>query len=111
MTGYLQVMTTTPSREVAEAIAQALTEKKLAGCVQIVGPIKSVYRWEGRIEESSEWLCLVKTNRDLYSACEEAIKAIHPYEVPEIIALPVTAGSRDYLSWLAGELAPPALQT
>jgi periplasmic divalent cation tolerance protein len=107
MERFIQVMTATDKREDAERIARSLVEARLAGCVQIVGPITSIYRWKGRIETAGEWLCLIKSGEERYGAIEEAIRSLHPYETPEIIAVPVTAGSRDYLDWLAGELAAP----
>lgn len=107
METYIQVTTATEKREDAERIARALVEARLAGCVQILGPMTSVYRWKGKIETAGEWLCLVKSREDLYGAVEGAIRSLHPYETPEIIALPITAGSRDYLDWLAGSLASP----
>jgi periplasmic divalent cation tolerance protein len=72
--------------------------------VQIVGPITSIYRWKGNIETAEEWQCVIKSRKDLYEEIETAIKAIHPYEVPEIIAVPIVAGSGDYLEWLRSEL-------
>lgn len=105
METFIQVMTATDKREDAERIARSLVEGRLAGCVQIVGPVTSVYRWKGRIETAGEWLCLIKSRADLYGAIEESILALHPYQTPEIIALPVAAGSRDYLEWLRGETA------
>lgn len=104
MKTFIQVMTATDKREDAERIARSLVEMRLAGCVQIVGPVTSIYRWKGRIETAGEWLCLIKSREDLYGAIEQAIRSIHPYETPEIIASPVTAGSRDYLDWLRSEL-------
>ncbi|MEW6334285.1 MAG: divalent-cation tolerance protein CutA [Thermodesulfobacteriota bacterium] len=104
MEGYIQVMTATDKREDAERIARSLVEMRLAGCVQIVGPVESIYRWKGRVETAREWLCLIKSREDLYGAIEQAIRSLHPYETPEIIASPVTAGSRDYLEWLRSEL-------
>lgn len=102
---FIQVMTATDKREDAERIARSLVEKRLAGCVQIVGPVTSIYHWKGRIETAGEWLCLIKSHKDSYGAIEAAIRSLHPYETPEIIALPMTAGSRDYLDWLRGELS------
>lgn len=102
----IQVMTTTDKEADAEKIAQALVEQRLAACVQILGPIRSTYRWQGKIESAHEWLCLVKTRRDLYPQVEQAIKAIHPYETPEILALPVIAGNPDYLQWLDDSTTP-----
>ena len=104
MDTFIQVMTATDKKEDAERIARSLVEMRLAGCVQIVGPIISIYRWKGRIETAGEWLCLIKTHKDRYGAIEEAIRSIHPYETPEIISLPIIAGSSGYLDWLRGEL-------
>ena len=105
MEGFIQVTTTTEKKEDAERIARSLVETRLAACVQIVGPIESIYRWKGRIEKTGEWLCLIKSRRDNYEAVEETIRSLHPYEVPEIVAVPFTAGSRDYLGWLRDELS------
>ena len=90
---YIQVVTTTERREDAERIARELVESRLAACVQIVGPITSTYRWQGKIEMAEEWQCWTKSRRDLYDAIEQAIRRLHPYEVPEILAVPVLAGS------------------
>lgn len=109
MTDYIQVLTTTAARADAQAIGNAVVEKRLAACVQIIGPITSTYWWEGKVETTEEWLCLIKSGRDLYERLEETIRKAHPYDVPEILAIPVTAGSERYLDWLDGELeaAPP----
>jgi len=96
----VQVLTTVEKREEAETIARALVEKRLAACVQVVGPIISTYRWKGEIETAEEWQCLVKTRRELYPQVERAIRRLHSYEVPEIIATPIVAASADYLEWL-----------
>ena len=104
MTDFIQVVTTTGSREDADRIARALVEKRLAGCVQVLGPISSTYRWEGEIESAEEWLCLIKSSSDRYPDLERAILELHPYDVPEILATPVAAGSAAYLQWLADEL-------
>lgn len=100
MEPHIQIVTTTESRQDAEKIASLLMQEKLAGCVQIIGPISSIYRWKECIESAQEWQCVVKTRRDLYKDVEKAIKNVHPYEVPEIIAVPLVEGSRDYLDWL-----------
>jgi periplasmic divalent cation tolerance protein len=105
---YIQVFTTTEKEDDAENIARTLIDKRLAGCVQIVGPVASTYRWQGKVEKAREWLCLIKTRQDLYAELEAAIKAIHPYETPEIIAVPIVGGSRDYLKWLDGEIGKKA---
>jgi len=101
---FIQVVTTTEKKGDAEKIARTLVEKRLAGCVQIVGPVVSTYRWKGKIENAEEWLCFIKTRSNLYQEMERLIRAIHPYEIPEIIALPIVGGSSDYLKWLDGEL-------
>lgn len=106
MDEFLQLQTTTASRADAEALARALVEKRLAGCVQIVGPISSTYWWEGEVETAEEYLCLVKSSREVFAALEAAIQELHPYDVPEILAIPVTAGSPAYLAWLRNELRP-----
>jgi periplasmic divalent cation tolerance protein len=105
MTEYVQVSTTVEKKDDASRIAEALVEKRLAACAQIVGPILSVYWWKGRIEQAEEWLCILKTRRDLYDRLEGEIRGLHPYDVPEIVAVPLAAGSRDYLRWIDEELA------
>lgn len=104
MESYIQVVTTTDKKEDAEKIAFSLVEKKIAACVQIVGPITSIYRWKGNIETAEEWQCVIKSRKNLYDEIEKAIKSVHSYEVPEIMAVPIVAGSGDYLEWLRGEL-------
>lgn len=104
MEKYIQVITTTAKKEDAAKIAASLVEKRLAVCVQIVGPVHSTYRWEGKVEQAEEWQCLIKSRQDLFGELEQVIKAIHPYKIPEIIALAITAGSNDYLQWLRDEL-------
>jgi periplasmic divalent cation tolerance protein len=104
MKTYLQVTTTTETKEQAERIAQYLVETRLAACVQITGPITSIYRWKGKVENAQEWLCLIKTQDDLYGKVEAAIKSLHPYETPEIIAVPIVKGSKEYLKWIDNEL-------
>jgi len=104
MTGYVQIVTTAESKVVAERIGKKLLEKRLAACVQIVGPIASFYWWQGRIETAEEWLCLIKSKADLYEKIERTINEVHTYETPEILALPVVTGNRTYLDWLRAEL-------
>jgi periplasmic divalent cation tolerance protein len=100
----LVVLTTTETPQQAEQLAQVLVESELAACVQILPPMISVYRWEGKVERATENLLLIKTQRPTYPALEAAIKAIHPYQTPEIIALPIEVGSADYLNWLANSI-------
>jgi periplasmic divalent cation tolerance protein len=101
MTDCVQVLTTAGSEEEAGRIAAVLVEKRLAACVQVVGPIVSRYRWQGAIEEAREWQCLAKTTRPAYEAVEAAIREAHSYDEPEIIATPIVAGSAGYLAWIA----------
>ena len=100
MSEFIQIITTTDSRELAMQIAENLVGKKLAACAQISGPITSIYQWKGKIENEEEWYCVIKTRKNLYPEVEESIKAQHPYEVPEIIALPIEEGNPDYLDWI-----------
>ena len=104
MTGYIQVMTTTEHKADAEKIAKILLEKRLAACVQIIGPLTSYFHWQDKLDTAREYLCLIKSRDDLFAELEDAIKSVHPYEVPEIIATPITKGGKDYLNWMAAEL-------
>lgn len=97
---YLEVFTTAQKKEDAEAIAKTLVERRLAGCVQLVGPIASTYWWNGAIETAEEWLCVIKSERSVYPQLEETIRKIHTYEIPEITAISIAIGSKDYLRWL-----------
>ncbi len=104
MSEYIQVVTTVERREDAERIARELVQRRLAACVQVVGPIASTYRWRGKIETAQEWQCWAKTRCNLYDEIERSIRELHPYEVPEILAVPVLAGGADYLAWLDAEV-------
>jgi periplasmic divalent cation tolerance protein len=104
MTDYIQVITTTATHDEAQIIGRALVEERLAACTQIIGPITSIYRWQGQIETSEEYQCWAKSRRELFERIEAAIRRLHPYEVPEILAVPVEAGSESYLKWLDGEV-------
>ena len=98
--GALIVITSAPDRAVAEKIAHALVERKLAACVNILAGCTSVYRWQGKIETAGEVPLLIKTRAAIYDEVEAAIKSLHPYELPEIIGVPVERGSSDYLEWV-----------
>ena len=101
----LQIITTTATVEDARRIAQGLVERRLAACVQIVGPIESIYRWEGKVEKATEFQCWIKTREELFGRVEQTIRELHSYDVPEILAAPVVQGSEAYLDWLARETA------
>ncbi len=103
MTDCIQVMTTVERQEDAEKIARILVEGRLAACVQVIGPATSTYHWQGSIQRSREWLCLIKSRASLYGEIEEAIRKAHPYQVPEVLALPIVAGSKSYLEWIERE--------
>src|SRR3954467_3117506 len=100
MTDYVQVLTTVGSEEEAGRIASLLVERRLAACVQVVGPIVSRYRWEGEVEEGREGQCLGKTTGAACGAAEGAFREVHSYDEPEIIATPIVAGSAGYLAWI-----------
>ncbi len=100
MSDYVQIITTTDSRAAAEKIAETLVKEKIAACVQVSGPISSTYEWKGKIEQAEEWVCAIKTRKDFYSRVEVRIKALHTYETPEIIALPILEGNPAYLAWI-----------
>jgi periplasmic divalent cation tolerance protein len=102
----LLVLTNLPDRASADRLAQALVERRLAACVNILPPCRSVYRWKGMIESAEEVPVLVKTALDRYADLEAAIRSLHPYELPEIVAVPITAGLPGYLDWVLGETRP-----
>ncbi|MCC6493509.1 MAG: divalent-cation tolerance protein CutA [Pirellulales bacterium] len=103
MADFIQITTTVADGRDAERIARTLVERRLAACVQIVGPLQSVYRWNGAVEQAEERLCIIKTTCERYSAVEAALGELHPYECPEIIAQPIECGSANYLAWLADQ--------
>ncbi|MCX8035730.1 MAG: divalent-cation tolerance protein CutA [Candidatus Sumerlaeia bacterium] len=103
MADYMQVTTTTETREQAGQIARGVVERRLAACAQIIGPITSTYWWKGRVETSDEWMVVMKTRAALLPQLQEAIRSLHTYEVPEIVAVPIAAGNPAYLQWLTEE--------
>lgn len=103
MTDAIQITTTTGDRATAERIAAELVDRRLAACVQISGPLTSTYRWKERIEITEEWLCIAKSLAQNFGPIEELIRRLHPYDLPEILAVPVTDGSAAYLDWLRSE--------
>jgi periplasmic divalent cation tolerance protein len=102
----LQVTTSVSSREAAERIALMVVERRLAACAQVAEQVTSIYRWKGVVESTPEWICVIKTDEARYAQLEEAIRSVHPAEVPEIIASPVTHGFAAYLQWVADETTP-----
>lgn len=105
---YLLVATTCSDREALNRMAAHLVEARLAACAQISGPLQSVYRWEGNVESAEEWLLQVKTRASLWEAIVVAIKTLHPYEVPELIATPLNHIFPDYERWMDEALQPEA---
>ena len=103
----LLVLTNLPDHAAAEALAKTLVEQRLAACVNILAACTSVYRWQGRLETASEVPLLIKTTQDRYAALEAAVCAAHPYQLPELIALPIEQGLPDYLAWIATETRAP----
>lgn len=102
----VQVTTTAPDEEVATRIASALLDRRLAACVQVAGPVRSRYWWVGAVEDATEWVCVAKTTAAAADLVVDAIRAVHPYDVPEILVTPVVGGNADYLAWVAGEVQP-----
>ncbi|HZM14983.1 MAG TPA: divalent-cation tolerance protein CutA [Candidatus Krumholzibacteria bacterium] len=102
---FVQVLVAVPSARLAARLSRSLLQQRLCACAQTLGPVTSRYRWRGRLEQAREWLLLLKTRRVLLAAVEREIRRQHPYEVPEILALPVQSGSAPYLEWLQRECA------
>jgi periplasmic divalent cation tolerance protein len=105
MTDALVVLVTAPTPERAAEIARAVVEERLAACGNVVPGLRSIYRWEGKVQEDAEALLVLKTTRARFEALRDRVLALHPYEVPEVIALPVEAGSARYLAWIGAETA------
>ena len=99
MTEFILVLTNTSSQTEAQEIADAAMDNHLAAAVQVIGPVKSTYRWKDNIEKAEEWICLLKTSRELYEELEHTIQLYHSYELPGVLAIPVIAGSETYLNW------------
>ena len=103
----LLVLTNLPDRATAEKLAEALIQKRVAACVNILAPCRSVYRWKGAVQHDEEHPVLIKTTRESYAALEAAIREAHPYELPEIVAVPIERGLPAYLDWVATETTLP----
>ncbi len=103
MDRIIQIILTGDTEELLEGIGKHLVEKQLVACAQIGGPIKSIYRWRGQIEEAREWTCTLKTTRNLYCRVEAEIKSLHPYETPEIVAFEIVEALPEYRDWVTEE--------
>ncbi|MEO0376122.1 MAG: divalent-cation tolerance protein CutA [Cyanobacteria bacterium P01_A01_bin.17] len=102
---YGLVLVTAPSREVADAIATLLVQEKLAACVSLM-PVTSIYTWDNQLQKEEEWQLLIKTELSRFPDLEARILTLHPYDVPEIIAVPLSAGTQTYLSWITAQVKP-----
>lgn len=105
-TGYCLVLCTCPDEACARLLASALVDERLAACVNLLPGVSSLFRWQGAVEQANEWLALIKTRSDRYPELEARIQQLHPYDTPEIIALPIIAGSTHYLNWVAAATTP-----
>jgi periplasmic divalent cation tolerance protein len=110
MTDKIVVLNTCGSEEEAERLARSLVDRRLAACVTVISPVRSFYRWKGAVADAAEWLLVIKTSRPLFARLRTALESTHSYELPEILALPVTEGSPNYLSWMDGELQSADLE-
>jgi periplasmic divalent cation tolerance protein len=97
------VLVTCPTAERAAEIARVLVEERLAACGNVVPGLRSIYRWEGKVQDDAEALLVLKTTRERFEALRDRVLALHPYQVPEVVALPIEAGSAPYLAWIAAE--------
>jgi periplasmic divalent cation tolerance protein len=102
---HVQVLTTLDDRDAAVTLAQAVVGARLVACAQVTGPVTSVYRWQGEVEQATEWYCVMKTTGARYDALAAWIAEHHPYDTPELIATPIVAGADDYLAWITAETA------
>jgi len=100
MSEAIVVLVTCGSEEEAAKIANSLVEERLAACVNMISPVRSIYRWEGKIWDEKEWMLIIKTQKKRFEELEKKVKSLHSYSVPEIIALPVVEGFASYLKWL-----------
>lgn len=103
---FCVVICNTPGSDIATQLAEALLDRQLAACVNIFPPVRSIYRWEGKIEQAEEVPLLIKTRVDQYAAVQDCLSDLHPYTVPEIIALPLNAGLPAYLGWVQDNIKP-----
>ncbi len=104
MADCFQVTTTLPDEAAARQLGARLVEERLAACAQVLGPVSSTYRWKGSIEQAAEWYCNLKTTKARLSELKKRIRELHPYEVPEIVAIRIEDGDADYLRWIEAEV-------
>lgn len=110
MPRYIQISTTVDTKEAAEKLAAVLVEERRAACVQICGPVRSTYRWQGKIERTEEWKLDIKTRANLFESVSQSIRNNHPYELPEIVSTPFENVSADYGSWMERQLHDPKVK-
>lgn len=106
MSGCCLLTTTVETEAAASRIATALVEEHLAACVQVIGPVRSTWRWQGAVEAGTEWLCVAKTTDSAAPAATARIKALHSYVLPELVITPIGGGDQDYLDWIRRETTP-----
>lgn len=106
-TDCIVVLVTVGSREEGERIATAVVSERLAACVNLIGPIESIYRWDSQVQHDQELLLIIKTRAALFDSLEARVKMLHSYQTPEVIAVPITSGSAEYLEWLRGAPSAP----
>jgi periplasmic divalent cation tolerance protein len=109
MEEFVVVLVTAGSSAEADRLARTLVDERLAACVNRIPSVRSVYRWQGKVEESEEELLIIKSRRDLFPGLERRVRELHSYSVPEIVALPIVEGSRNYLEWLGEQLSSGAV--
>ncbi len=104
MTDKIVVLSTCASADEAERLARRVIDDRLAACVNVLSPVRSFYRWKGKVEDSAEWLLIIKSSREKFDGLRAALESAHTYEVPEVIAIPIVDGAPNYLSWIEREL-------
>jgi periplasmic divalent cation tolerance protein len=104
VTGCCQVTTTLPNQAAAEQLAATLVAERLVACAQVLGPVSSTYRWKGNVERAQEWYCFLKTTDQRLPELQRRIRELHPYETPEVIAIPIFQGDERYLEWVRAEV-------
>jgi periplasmic divalent cation tolerance protein len=105
VSGCCQVTTTLPDQSTAEQLGATLVQERLAACAQVVGPVSSTYWWQGHVERSGEWYCHLKTTRARLPAIKRRLRELHPYELPELVAVPLVDGDQQYLKWIEESVA------